>query len=283
MSDQIGQVRKFLQASGMIETLQALERESMKNSQRNNQFMNFTFEKLPSMGNVAQASSGIDDRQMHSGMVFESPMIKNDNEGRKGPGLFNPYMQSSGPFSNHSENDPKKKEEDTFSFGEECSDNEVTPKSNMAGGRAQNVNFAQQPGSQKMKSENFIKINRTSIGEPVPQPRMTPPTYNFNNPGVFATAPSNIGNPLQQGHPGNKRMTAEMADNEFNPSGLSNYRPRSIQSRSNSREREGYASFQTAERNINFIDPVTIAYADQCQLTRHRGLQLPSTAKHPSD
>lgn len=260
MVDKLTEFRRFLQSSGLHETLQALDHETAR-GQASNQ-MAFTFERLPSLGPGPNNCFRPPQPQDDTAMKFDSPCAKRHPPrpaDHRPKSLFNPQIGQ--PFRDDTFSDCRNNE-DQFSFREDLSDNEEhtqNPDDYRRGGGAL-PSFAQ--------SDNCIRVQLP----PAPSAR-TPNIFQMADTAAFNTAPQSTTSPLH----------ALPKPDPFSEVGSqNNLRPRSIQSRNNSAERDNSHSSFLQDRPLTPESPVLLLFSDACLLNRHRDLRVPAHPKRPT-
>jgi hypothetical protein len=251
MADKMNEFRQFLQSSGLHETLQAFDSETARAQPKGPPF-NFTFERLPN--NNPHTLAFQSHQREDSAMKFDSPYAKKPvpkTIEHRAKSLFNPQVQQ--PFKEELQSDSKNNEEQ-FSFGEDISDNEERTKDPDEVRRLQPT-FA--------LSDNCIRIQHTSDSNSRAPAHNGGNVFQFHNTATFATAPQN---------PANNLLGIAKNTNYESPSDFANQiqiRPRSIQSRNNSVERDSSNSDFIRDRQLTPETPVSIHFSDPCLFTRH--------------
>lgn len=246
MADKMNEFRQFLHNSGFHETLQAFDSEAARAHPKGSPF-NFTFERLPNTSPYALSPHS--NHREDTAMKFDSPYVQkpgNKNAEHRAKSLFNPGVQQ--PFKEELHSDFKNNE-DQFSFGEDISDNEERTKDPEELRRGLPT-FA--------LSDNCIRVQHPPDSTSRSPSNNGGNIFQYNQTATFATAPQN---------PANNLLGLAKNTPWENPSDFANQlqiRPRSIQSRNNSTERDSSQSDFSRDRQVTPEAPVSVQFSDTC-------------------
>lgn len=258
MADKMNEFRRYLESSGLHETLHALDTETAR-AQPNSPF-NFTFERLPGNGPVPSLANPYHSNHPRDegAMKFDSPCIKMPipkQSDHRAKSMFGPAPTQ--PFRDDHNNSDTKNNDDQFSFGEDFSDNEERAK-DVDDIRRQIPNIPS-----FSHSDNCIRVQHLPQTNSGNSRNNNGNVFQFHNTSAFATAPQNPTNPLLAV----AKNTPWEANNDF--ANQTQIRPRSIQSRKNSAERDNSNSSFLQDRQLTAETPVSVHFADKCLLIRH--------------